>query len=185
MALTSIYRKYFQKSRVFVYPLLGIKRGSPVIPEETYLSWNGMHEAEDKKLICLYPKRTDDSFKLFNKNIILNHKRLHNVYDLGEDKIVYVFDFSDLNDDWNKIVNGKYSKVNPSIKNKILNFYDKNTGNYLYVKSYLYPDKYFSEYAEMLGVTESCLKKVGELCSLPDYEKECLMLEYANLEEIN
>lgn len=185
MALNSIYRKYFQKSRVFVYPLLGIKRGSAVIPEETYLSWNNMYETEDRKLICLYPNRTDESFKLFNKNIILSHKRLLNIYKLSDTQIVFVFDFNDLKDDWTNIVNGKYSRIQPKIKNKILNFYDKNSGNYKYVESYLYPKKYFKTYADLLGTEESYLEKVGELCSLPDYEKECLTLEYANLQEID
>ena len=53
MALTSIYSKYFQKSKVFIYPLLGIKRGLSVVPKETYISWEGHCKPEDMKLICV------------------------------------------------------------------------------------------------------------------------------------
>ena len=59
MALNSVYKKYFQKSKVFIYPLLRIKRGSSVIPTETYLSWNDAYTTEDMKLVCVYQSRTD------------------------------------------------------------------------------------------------------------------------------
>ena len=47
MALNSVYKKYFQKSKVFLYPLLGIKRGVSVIPVETYFGWDGYYNSED------------------------------------------------------------------------------------------------------------------------------------------
>jgi len=50
--------------------------------------------------------------------------------------------------------------------------------------SYLYPEKFFSRYAELLGVEESLLKSVGELCTKPDLEKEMLMIEVADLENL-
>jgi hypothetical protein len=38
MVINTLYDKYFQKSKIFLYPLLGIKRGINIIPQETYLS---------------------------------------------------------------------------------------------------------------------------------------------------
>ena len=73
MALNSVYKKYFQKSKVFLYPLLGIKRGVSVVPVETYFSWDGYYNSEDMKLICVYDVRKDDDYVLFEKNIFLNH----------------------------------------------------------------------------------------------------------------
>jgi hypothetical protein len=35
---------------------------------------------------------------------------------------------------------GKYSKFDNKIKNKIPNFFEKNSGNYVYVHSFLYPE---------------------------------------------
>ncbi len=46
MALNEIYRKYFQKSKIFLYPLLDIPRGAKALPTETYLSWNNKYTTE-------------------------------------------------------------------------------------------------------------------------------------------
>jgi hypothetical protein len=59
--ITDIYQGYFQKSKVFLYPALGIKRGSSVTPIETYLEWDDI-KIEDRKLICLYHLRDDEEF---------------------------------------------------------------------------------------------------------------------------
>ena len=59
MSIKTIYKKYFQKSKIFIYPLLDIKRGSPSVPTETYISWKENYNSEDIKLICLY-KTTND-----------------------------------------------------------------------------------------------------------------------------
>ena len=63
MAINALYVKYFQKSKIFIYPLLDIKRGSSVVPVETYVSWDNHYTPEDMKLICLYDIRTDDEYK--------------------------------------------------------------------------------------------------------------------------
>ena len=54
MVINALYKKYFQKSKIFVYPLLDIRRGTQIVPSETYLSWNDLHNPEDKKLDCVY-----------------------------------------------------------------------------------------------------------------------------------
>ena len=71
------------------------------------------------------------------------------------------------------------------IKNKIKNFFQKNSGNALYVQSYLYPSKFYDTYAEILEVEVSLLKSVGQLCDKPNLKKETLILEKANLENID
>jgi hypothetical protein len=48
----------------------------------------------------------------------------------------------------------------------------------------MYPEKFFGRYAELLGVEESLLKSVGELCNKPDFEKEMLMIEVPDLENL-
>ena len=53
MAVKSIYTKYFQKSKVFLYPLLGFKRGIKVVPSETYLAWDPFYIPEDIKYILI------------------------------------------------------------------------------------------------------------------------------------
>jgi hypothetical protein len=185
MALSSVYRKYFQKSKVFLYPLLGIKRGTSVTPIETYLSWNDTYVPEDMKLICVYCIRTDAEYLQFEKNVLLKHTRLSDYVKIDDETAVYTFDFSDLGADWNHFMDGKYSKITVNLKQQIINFFDKNSGNYTYMHSYLFPEKYFSEYAELLGAPLSLITSVGELCSKPDLEQEKLKLEIANLDNIS
>jgi hypothetical protein len=184
MALNSVYKKYFQKSKVFLYPILGIRRGVSVIPIETYISWEGYYNSEDMKLICVYNVRTDDEYKHFEKNTLLNHNRL-NDYVKVNDKLILTFDLSDLNDDWFHFINGTYSKISLNLKQKILSFFDKYSGNYAYMHSYLIPEKYFENYAELLNVDVSMLIEVGELCTKPDLEKETLIMEVADLGNID
>jgi len=184
MALNSVYKKYFQKSKVFLYPILGIKRGVSVIPVETYIGWQGYYGSEDMKLICVYDIRTDEEYKNFEKNILLTHSRLCDFVKVNS-QAVLTFDFSDLGDDWAHFINGRYSKISLNLKQKILGFFDKYSGNYAYMHSYLLPEKYFSNYAELLNVDVSMLIEVGELCTKPDLGKETLIMEVADLGNID
>ena len=76
MVIDALYRKYFQKSKIFLYPLLDIKRGTSVVPKDTYLSWNDTINSEDMKLVCVYYVRTDQEYLQFEKNVLLKHNRL-------------------------------------------------------------------------------------------------------------
>jgi hypothetical protein len=183
MALTSIYSKYFQKSKVFIYPLLGIKRGLSVVPKETYISWEGHCKPEDMKLICVYDYREDEEYKKIEKNILLEHNRLSD-YTKVKAEVVITFDFSDLDHDWFHFINGRYSQLETKIKQKILGFFDVHGGNYAYMQSYLLPEKYYDNYSEILGVDIETLKNVTELCDKPNLYKENLILDIADLNNI-
>lgn len=173
--LTALYTNYFQKSRLFLYPLLDIKRGAPAVPLNTYIAWDGKHISEDIKYICTYENRIDVAFIKFENTKLLNHNRLLEKHELPE-QITYIFDFSDIEQDWLYFLEGKYSKISDKNKRKILNFFDKYTSNHVYMDSYLFPGKYFKLYAELLGVDEQLLRDVGELCNKPDIHKETLNL---------
>jgi len=53
----------------------------------------------------------------------------------------------------------------------------------MYVDSYLFPERYFEIYSDLLGTTEKQLRAVGELCTPPDLNKETLIAEPENLEK--
>jgi hypothetical protein len=169
-----LYSKYTQKSRMFLYPLLGIRRGSAVIPIESYVSVAGIIKPEDHKLVCLYHLRTDLEFRQFEKNKLQNNPRFENFYEIEDNKGLYVFDFSDRPALWNCFINGKYSMIDTDSKKQILDFFNNNPANRDLINSYLNPENYFSEYAKYLNVDVKLLREVGELCSLPDFEKETL-----------
>jgi hypothetical protein len=185
MVIDQLYKDYFQKSRMFLYPLLDIKRGSVAVPFETFLCIKGKHGPEDMKFCCIYEKRNDAAYKQFRHTFLLNHNRLADIQDLGNYEL-FVFDFSDLKQDWLYFIAGQYNKMDSKIKRKILNYFNPNSSNYVYMESFLFSKKYFSLYASLLLVDINLLEEVGELCSKPDMEKETLILEvYTNKKIIN
>lgn len=173
MAIQSLYKNYIQKSRIFLYPALDIKRGSNS-PIEIYTSWKGLYNSGDAKLICLWHLRNDAEFRAFEKTKLFSNKLFHDFKPVLDNKAVYVFDFNRHQADWNAFINGKYSKFSPEHKTKIKAFYGINSPNYEYIESFLHPDKYYGMYSQIINVEQDILKDVGELCDKPDLEKECL-----------
>ena len=182
MSINALYRDYFQKSKIFIYPLLDIKKGSSVTPIQTYFGWNDYVTPEDMKLVTVFHSRPDQAYIDFEKNILLKHNRLNDYIKLNDTDVLYTFDFSDLEKDWMHLINGRYSKMTDKTKRKIRDHYDKNGSNYMYMDSFLFPDKYFNIYSELLGVNEEILKNVGELCTKPDMEKEILTVSVEQLQ---
>ena len=177
MGIKSLYRDYFQKSRVFLYPALDIKRGVSVIPVQTYVSWEGYYAPEDRKLMCLYNIRKDEEFVKHEKMKLLGNKLFHDFIQVSEDQGIYVFDYQHMKEDWDLFLEGRYSQISASHKRKIKNFYGSYSSNFAYVESFLHPEKYFTLYSELLGVDVEHLKHVGELCSKPDMAEENLVME--------
>jgi len=184
MALNALYRKYFQKSKIFMYPILDIKRGSCAVPSETYISWGTAYTTEDTRLICVYHTKNDPDYIQFENSVLLKHNRLIDYCKVDSTTSIFTFDFSDLKKDWSYFVNGQYSKINETLKRKILNYFDDNSANHIYVESYLFPEKFFEQYADILDVSVESLRLVGELCSKPDLEKENLLIKIPNLENL-
>ena len=181
MAIKSLYKNYFQKSRVFLYPALDIKRGVSSTPIETHISWNKIYDKNDAKLCCLYHLRNDHEFKTFEKSKLLSNKLFHSFTDLGDNRGVYVFDFTSQMKDWNAFISGKYSQFSQAHKLKIKNYIGEKSSELPYIDSFLYPERYFKLYAEMMNVNETLLRKVGELCDHPDFDKEMLTVSVKNL----
>lgn len=177
MTIKSLYKDYFQKSRVFLYPALEIKRGSSVMPISTHIAWEGRYKPEDRKLICLYYLREDEEFVRFEKNKLLNNPLFFDFKQVEDDKGVYVFDFSQYKEDFDLFMQGKYSKMSAVHKKKVKSYYGVYNTNFVYIESYLNPEKYFGMYSEMLGVEVDELRKVGELCNPPDIMKESLVMD--------
>lgn len=182
MSIDALYMKYFQKSKIFLYPVLDIKKGSSVVPVQTYLGYSGKIAPEDAKLTAHYFTRDDSDYKQFEKNILFKHNRLVDYEKLDESNTLFMFDYSDLKDDWMNLIYGKYSKMNLTTKRKILNHFVDNNSNYVYVESYLFPEKFQEIYAKLLDVDVLLLKETQELCDKPDLEKEILTSDILNLE---
>lgn len=187
MTIKSLYRDYFQKSLMFLYPHLGIRRGGSVTPIRTHLSWEGQYRPEDKRLICKYHIRDDTDYVTFEKSMLTGHRLFERFEFLKEEGNtgVYVFNFEHMAEDWDKVLKGQYSMLSPDLKQKIGNFYGKNSTSYAYVNSFLHPENYYGIYAELLAVDIKLLKQTRELCPHPDFEKENLVAEIRDLHMSN
>lgn len=183
--INKLYTDYFQKSRAFLYPLLGIRRGAVITPMETYIAWEDEFLAEDRKLILTYHLREDKEFSDFEKTKLLDNNLLCDYRQTNHKVGVYVFDFEDFSRDWDYFLKGKYSKISAPVKRRILEFFKNNHSNYKYLDSYLNPERYFSTYAELLDVPLEVIEEVGELCGLPDFKKETLKLNAEELINFN
>lgn len=182
----SLYKEYIQKSRIFLYPALEFKRGSGVTPIQTYASWEGHYTVNDYKLSCVYYIRNDEEFKHYETNRLLGHHMFYDFKLIEDDKGVYVFDFQKHKDDWDNFIKGKYSKLSYGLKKKIQNFF--GVGNQGIIDCYLYPERFYNLYAELLVADSrdqpqmlSLLKSVGELCSIADFEQENLTADIKDL----
>jgi len=184
MALNALYRKYFQKSKIFMYPLLDIKRGSLAVPTETYTSWKSKYTSEDAKLVCVYHTSSSPEYIQFENNVLMKHTRLCDYIQVDSTTSVFIFDFSDLKNDWGHFINGQYSKISENQKRKILNYFNDNSANHVYVESYLFPEKYRQDYADLLDVSLSLLEEAVELCDKPDILKEELLIRVPDLENL-
>lgn len=179
--ITSLYKKYFQKSKPFLYPALGIRRGSSIIPIETYMAWENVFSHEQRKLCCVYKPDDSSLFKTFEKTKLQENKLFHSMYLLEGDQICYAFDFDPLAHDWDCVLHGKYSKISEEYKSVIRTFSSSSQSNSAYINSFLYPEKHFSIYSDLMGVSVQTLRDVGELCDKPDLERETLRIPALDL----
>lgn len=179
--MNSIYSKYFQKSRSFLYPLLGIKKNSTKTPSGTYLAIEDIIDAVDMKLICKFKYEDTKQFKEFEDQMLITNPLYDSSFVVDEYKL-YIFNFKIYEADWFNFLLGKYSKLSVVTKRAIKNFYGESSAEYKYMESYLFPEKYFKDYAVILDVDIDDLKKIGELCDPCDLEKETLKLSDEHVE---
>ena len=46
-----VYTEYFQKSKVFLYPLLEYRKGLTHVPKQTYCAWEDVYSIEDRMFL--------------------------------------------------------------------------------------------------------------------------------------
>lgn len=169
-----VYTEYFQKSKVFLYPLLGIKKGVDFVPENTYVLWDNLYTPNDYKLICVYISERTVEFKNFELKHLRSNQFLEFSCQIGKDQQVYVFDLIRYKKDFDLFVQGFYSRFSVGSKNKILNYFGTNGRISEYIKSFLHPEDYHQTYADFFDVNISLIKSVHEICSKPTFQRETL-----------
>lgn len=172
--MTGVYTQYFQKSKVFLYPLLKLKKGIDFVPEQTYIAWDGLYSPSDMKFMCLYNAKMDVKYMAFEAKYLKKHPLLEAYFPLENDQHLYVFDYSCYKYDYQTFINGKYSKFSIKVKQIIKEFFGTVGNISEYVLSFLDPEEYHEIYADALGVELELINKVYELCSTPNLEKETI-----------
>tara|TARA_R110000744_G_scaffold371530_1_gene482578 strand:+ start:5508 stop:6062 length:555 start_codon:yes stop_codon:yes gene_type:complete len=177
------YKGYFQKSKVFIYPLLGIKKGVRFVPVQTYVSWNGYYTKDMNKFLCLYSiDKNNSEFKSFQDFHLKSHESFEEYHIIDDFNHLFVFDLSLFKKDILKFKEGKYSEFTEKTKEIISLFFGEKGTIAEYVESYLWPDYYYDEYSKMLDVDINVLMSVKELCDKPNFIKEDLKKDFVNVE---
>lgn len=187
--IKDIYTRYFQKSKIFLTPLVINTNNTTIKPINTYLSWTGLSTFTDCKFTLIYKTLDTPEFIDFERKHLLNNRLFFDYKLLPEDNAAYIFDLTGHYDDFASIINGKYSELSADTKIKIKYYYGSTTNNYAVIDTYLYPDKYYELYASFLCPDKAdipemvkLLKEVGELCSKPDLDSENLKINLKDLD---
>lgn len=181
--VTTLYKEYFQKSKVFLFPQLGLVNKTLAKPKNTYLHIEGNTSELNLRypLYVCYDKIESKEFEKFERSMFAHHWFVDFIEQ--EADVIYVFDCTEIAKDYELVTEGKYSKTSDEFKKKILARYTNTKKNLVYVNSYLNPDAYYEMYARILNCDIKILKEVGELCSKPDTEQETIkVLSYAKHE---
>ena len=178
--IASLNKFYFQKSKIFLYPLLEIKQGYNPVNLETYCNVYDSGSKQKNKLVVHYRlneqnERCKDKNMTFEKyylNVIESNKRFIKSEVKDNDNVQCFFDLKGMEEDVSLFKEGRYSRLSITTKSIIEGFYPKSHANRPYVESFLYPERYRSSYAYLLDVKESLLMEVRELCDKPNFLKE-------------
>lgn len=171
--ITPVYR---QKSKIFLWPLLDIPRRVGFKPIKTYIIDPIKNITQnDYCLIAPFSKDPSDKFDVFEEQILLTNEFFIDFYE-SKHFLVYIFDLHPYKEDFEKFINGKYSKLSKEAKILINRFYGTQVGLAFHphhqVNAYLNPTKeVYLGLARELGVNPADIAG-NEILNPPDLEKE-------------
>jgi hypothetical protein len=170
--MSNVYTDYFQKSKVFLYPLLKFKKGMSYVPMQTYVCWGDVYTPDDYMLLCEYRAKTTNGFKIFYNNYLKKHELFFNHIDMGNNKHMFIFNLKDYKYDFDRFMLGKYSQFSLKSKMTILDFFNSPGTMLNFVTAFLSPDTAHLEYAKELNVDIKDIIKIYEVCSILNLKKE-------------
>jgi hypothetical protein len=168
---------YFQKSQVFLYPLLGIPKSVPFKPNTYITNLDKGIKPEHCKLTCVYEKPTDESrFYAFEARHLLQNRYLEDFYSI-DTHLIYIFTLVEFKADWYAFINGKYSMLSARAK-KLIDKYHTDlfpgriVRNKKIVESLFPNDIVLKRYSEELNVSLDLMEEIGEVCDIYNEKKE-------------
>ena len=181
-----VYKRYFQKSKSFLLPILGLKKDFKYAPIQSYMQWAGIYKLSDCNLILTYEKSDEPSWNKYLLNTIMANRMFNEYYDIDDETIAVSFDLYSISEDYQYVIDGKYSKLSKQTKSKIREYYGYNSPEWAYMESFLFPERYIPTYSKILDVEEEHIRFTGELCDLPNLNKETLKLKpYAKINDVD
>lgn len=171
------YSKYFQKSRTFLLPILGLRKAAVYAPLQSYLMWDGMHTLEDERLILTFQHYKEKTWDEYLLNTLMANQMFDEYHELESDVIAISFDLNCISADYRLVLEGKYGQLSKLLKAKIRDYYGYNSAEWAYIETFLYPSRYVGTYSKLLAVDEEHIKFTGQLCDLPNLDQETLKLK--------
>ena len=157
MDLVEDLKTYTQKSTMFLWPMLALPTN--IKPISTYLVIEGV-DFKIPMLFALFAKNTPNFANI--KKEMMKHEQFE--YLIGDgDFEIFMFNFSNKEQDFLYVINGKYSHLSQSSKVKII-----STSKSKLTEIGLYPSNYYDLYKEELEI-EFNEKEGPELLDLPDF----------------
>lgn len=176
--LKKLYNRYFQKSRSFLVPILGIKRETRYPFMQSYVAWEDIYSQQDQKLVLTYAKREHDvEWDDYVLSQLMASKMFDEYHEIEGDTVALSFDLNCVEQDYVCFLNGTYGKMSKLVKQKIRDYYGPNSPEWVYMETFLFPAKYTKMYSYLLDVDEEHIKFTGELCDKPNFELETLKLK--------
>ena len=167
-----VYTQYFQKSKVFLYPLLGVKKGSKYVPKSTFILWDKFYDKDDYKLILIYEHDNSLEYKIFVDQSIKPLHKYERKFKISDNKDLYLFNMKKCKHDYDCFFDGKFSQMTMEAKRKIKSYFSSAGKISKYIESFLNPEEFHDDYATAFNVSDELIKDVYELCSKPDLSKE-------------
>lgn len=156
-------KEYVQKSRLFAFPLMGVPKQPKVI--ETYFGINGLKLCDGYALVLLYHNE-DPTYPAHR--IQLEKNKFFDFIVKDEEFDIVVFDLSPIKSDYDRIMNGQYSRLSKTAKILIkLNNTDEKAS------MGINPEYYYKDLAKLLEYPEECFENT-EIISSPDMDNEML-----------
>lgn len=160
--LLSLMGVYIQKSKTFLWPLLNIKAK----PIETYLKFGEMKPTDETRILIALFYNGDQEY-LKHKSDIESHKFYDFTFTDGDFDII-TFNMYSMKDDYDKIIEGKYSQISYQYK-LFISAIEKNP----IVLKCLEPENNYREFARILEISPEELEG-KELLSRPNPDEETI-----------
>jgi hypothetical protein len=160
-----------QISKVFILPLINLSQ--KVKPIETYLAIEGLEIYDGYTLILLFHNE-DPTYPEQLKEIQANKHYDFHISDAEFD--IVIFDMSELDVDYDLIINGHYSSLSQTAK-VLINYHGITNKKALIG---IHPEYYYEQYANLLDVNVNTIKG-HELMPPPNATDETLTVSKKTL----